>query len=205
MWVNNMRLHRVARLATMLLALVWSAPTSAQTVTTTQDALTLRQTLTTPTRPVGGTVVGEALALATALEVATTPTGTSASGFVFKLDPSTGLPARSATTFGPTFAERALTAGEGKVSFGANFIAAGYEKLGDLSLDNMPTASIRSGAEAFSGHASLVLTSKTLVLSGSMGVTDSLDIGVSVPMVSVKVDGVTWLQDDVRKDANGDP
>ena len=82
----------------------------------------------------GGRSGGEAVALATALEVATTPLGTSSAGFVFKLDPDTGLQVRTATTFGPSFAERALTTGEGKVSVGATLSVATYDKLNDLNL-----------------------------------------------------------------------
>jgi hypothetical protein len=182
-----------------LLALACSTPASAQMVTTT-EGLTLRQTISQVTLPAGA-LVGEAIGLATSLEVGTAPFGTSSGGFVFKLDPSTGLQVRTATTFGPAFTERALTSGEGKVSVGVNFNFATFDRLGDLSLDQVQLGSVTARTPAVSrkGLASLVLTSKTVVLSGALGVTDKLDIGVAVPLVSVKVDGVSWVQN-----GNGD-
>jgi hypothetical protein len=172
-----------------------SAPASAQTVTTS-NGLTLGQTIAQLVRPLAAAPVGEAIAFATALEVATTPFGTSSGGFVSQVDPSTGLRVRTATTFGPSFAERALTSGEGKVSIGVNFLAANYDRLGGLSLNRMQLASVTapSPTVARSGIASLVVTSKTTVLSGVIGVTDRLDVGVAVPLVSVKVDGISWVQ-----------
>jgi hypothetical protein len=108
---------------------------------------------------------------------------------------------RTATTFGPAFAERALTSGEGRVSIGVNFTYASYDRLGDLPVDALQLGSAKSSNPrvARTGITSLVLTSKTLVLSGAVGVTDSLDVGVAVPMVSVKLDGISSVQN-----GNGD-
>ena len=79
-------------LAAVVVALCCASAASAQT-TTTAD-LTLQDSLRALTQPVGGAAIGEAIGLATALEVGTAPSGTSAGGFVFKLDPNTGLQAR---------------------------------------------------------------------------------------------------------------
>jgi cell division protein FtsX len=56
----------------------------------------------------GSPELGSFLRFATSLEVATTPFGTSSGAFVFKLDPTTGLEVRTASTFGPAFGERAM-------------------------------------------------------------------------------------------------
>jgi hypothetical protein len=186
-----MRISRSASIVALLFSLLWGAAASAQV--TTQTGLSLAETLTQLTSNVGTRSVGEAISLATALEVATTPFGTSSGGFVFKLDPSTGLQVRTATTFGPSFAERALTSGEGKVSIGVNLISATYKKLGDLSIDRMQLASVQaaSPAAALVGNTSLAITSDTLVISGAIGVTDKVDIGIAVPLVRVKVDGLS--------------
>jgi len=146
--------------------------------------------------PIAPTPVGQAIGLATSLEVATSPLSNSSAGFVFKVDPTTGLKVRTATTFGPSFAERALTAGEGKVSVGVSFTSANYSKLGDLSLDRMQLSSGtgNSPAAARTGLASLVVLAETLVIGGSMGVTDNLDLAVGVPLMRVKVDGISWGQ-----------
>jgi len=146
--------------------------------------------------PTGSPAAGEAIALATSLEVGTGPTGTSAGGFVFKLDPQTGLQARTATTFGPAFAERALTSGEGKISATANVTSSNYDRLNAQHLDNMTlsTANAANPSIARSGFTSLVLSSTTVVISGTVGVTDKLDMGFSVPLVKVQLSGLTWVQ-----------
>src|ERR1700704_1849091 len=129
----------------VLIALAYSSPAAAQAQpvaapalkVTTVEGLSLRQTVSTLTQTAGA-AAGEAIGLALALEVGTTPISTSSGGFVFKLDPATGLQVRTATTFGPSFAERALTAGEGKVTVGANFTFSNYDRLGDRTLEQLP-------------------------------------------------------------------
>jgi hypothetical protein len=174
-----------------VLAIAWSLPAAAQTT----DTPTLRSTVADLTGFVQFSVAS-AIESATALEVANAPFGSSAGGFVFKLDPATGLKVRSAPTFGPSFAERALTAGEGKVSFGASLSVATYDKLNTFSLRRMPLL-VTDGptpAQRVTGIASLVLSSETLVVSTAIGATDNLDIAVAVPFVKVKLDGTSWLE-----------
>ena len=189
----SIRISRSVSVAVALLAVLSSTPASAQKVTTVEE-LTLRQTLSQLVGPVS-TPVGDALALATQLEVSTVPFGSSSGGFVFKLDPSTGLLVRSATTFGPSFADRALTSGEGQVSVGVSFASFSYDRLNELDIDGKSFLlnTIRSGnsAVASSETANFNLTSKVLVMSGGVGVTENLDIGVAVPLVSIKMDGTT--------------
>jgi hypothetical protein len=152
-------------------------------------------------RPVGAPRVGDALGLATALAVGTAPSGASSGGFLIRLDPTTGLQVRTATTFGPSFAERALTNGEGSVSVGVNFASVKYERLDDQAFDGLQlrSAAASSPAQARSGIANVGVTSKTVVIASRMGVTDKFDIGVVLPMVTVTVDGTTSL-----RNGNGD-
>jgi hypothetical protein len=184
-----MTMKRLLTVSLMLLALAFSSSASAQLVTTI-DSLTLRQTLSTLTAPAGPTA-GEALGMAAGLEIGTAPFGTSSGGFVTKLDPSTGLQVRTATTFGPSFANRALTSGEGKVSVGATFYYSKFDRLDDLRLSNLKLGGITSSQPdvARTALTSLSINSKTLVLSGVLGVTENLDIGVGVPLVTVEVNG----------------
>src|SRR5687768_2375642 len=100
------RRHVCASVALLMLAP--ASPALAQRVTTVSD-LTAAQVLTQLANPATAIPVGEAIAALSAVEIATAPFGTSSGGFVFKLDPATGLLARTTTTFGPSFAERALT------------------------------------------------------------------------------------------------
>ena len=185
------RVRTAAAVATFVLA--GASVSLAQKVTTIGD-LTLQQTIVQLT-DVGPRPSGEAIALTTALEIATQPFGTSSGGFVFKLDPATGLLARTSTTFGPSFTERALTAGEGNVSIGATFSGTTYDKISDFSLSRLPLLSgtAPTAAGSRTGTADLNLSSRTLALSGTVGVTDTLDIGVVVPLVTIKLNGTSAL------------
>ncbi len=176
--------------------LLWSGAASAQE---TDDSL--RATLLSLTVPILADPAGAAIGTATALEVANSPFGSSAGGFVFKLDPSTGLRVRTAPTFGPSFAERALTMGEGKVTFGVSLAVATYDKLNDFKLEEMELAKITSSVPARTerGFMSLVLSSETVVVSTAIGATDNLDISVAVPFVKVKMDGLSWIVDGANR------
>ena len=196
-----------------VLALVCCASVSAQTTppdapipgttppikgsTTIVPAATAADTLTNLVRPVGATHVGEALGLATRLAIGTAPFGNSQGGFLIKLDPTTGLQVRTATTFGPAFAERALTNGEGKVSAGVFFNSVNYQLLDNLEFDGLQLRSVTgaSAVQGRSGTANVDITAQTIVVSGRMGVTDNFDIGVSVPVVTLTIDGTTTLRD----------
>jgi hypothetical protein len=176
------------------LTLAFCTPASAQKITEV-EGLTLAGALGELVGPLGSRPAAEAIGLATALEIATTPFGTSSGGFVFRLDPATGLLARTATTFGPSFADRALTSGEGQVSIGASFSASTYKKLDDLSLDRLRIGAVAAASPGATrtGTASLGLSYKMLVVSSTVGITENLDVGVAVPMVSIKLDGTSSL------------
>src|SRR5580704_14685246 len=162
----------------VLLVLVSAISASAQSAppiqgtTTTLPGLTLADGVTQLTRPVGAQHIGEALGLATELAVATAPFGASSGGFVIKLDPSTGLQVRTATTFGPSFAERALTSGEGNVSVGVNFMSSTYDRLGSQAFNGLQLRSVTGilPQDGRSGVANLTVTANSLVISGRMGV-----------------------------------
>jgi len=172
-----------------------------QGTTTTTPTLSLSDALTALVKPVGTDHVGDALALATQLGIGTTPFGASSGGFLIVLDPNTGLQVRTATTFGPSFAERALTNGEGKLSIGANFASATLDRLGDLDVKNMQVLNVAgTAAAARTGTTNLTITSKTVVASARLGVTDSFDVGVFVPLVTVEVKGMS-----TRFDGTGRP
>jgi hypothetical protein len=184
-----------------LLALVACIPASAQTAppiqgtTTTTPDLTLAGTVSGMLKPVGSLHGGEALNFDTILEVGTLPFGASSSGFTIKLDPSTGLQVRTATTFGPTFAERALTSGEGGVNIGVSFMSSSFTRLGGAAFKGMQVRSISaaSAADSRSATANITETASTVLIAARMGVTDKLDFGVNLPLVTVKIDGSTSL------------
>lgn len=186
----NMSMRSHVRSAVALLTLACASPAFAQKVTTVPD-LTGKQVLEQMANQATGGVAGTAIAAATAAEIATVPFGTSSGGFNFKLDPASGLLQRTTTSFGPSFVERALTAGEGKVSVGATFSQTNYDKLSDFSLTNLPMGSVTSGSPLVSGTTTgnLKISSSTLAMSGTVGVSPNIDVGVVVPLVTVKLSG----------------
>jgi hypothetical protein len=138
--------------------------------------------------------------MAAQLGTAVMPYGASSGGFLITLDPSTGLEVRAATTFGPAFAERALTSGDGKLSIGVNFLSSQFDRLDDLQVDNNLQVRSANGATAAasrSGTASISLTSRTTVMYARMGVGDNFDVGVNIPVVAVKLSGTSSLKSGV--------
>src|SRR5262245_21712519 len=165
-----------------------------QGTTTTTPTLSLANTLTALLQPVGTPHVGEAVALATELGIGTAPFGASSGGFLITLDPNTGLHVRTAATFGPSFAEPAMTRGEGKASVGVSSGSATYDRLNKLHLDGMHVLNVAcTSAATRTGTTNLEITTKTVVASARMGVTDKLDVGVFVPFVTTEIKGTSSL------------
>jgi uncharacterized membrane protein YgcG len=144
--------------------------------------------------------------------LSTYPLGSPSGGFTYTIDPALGTLTRSSDSFGPSFAERALTTGRGKVSLGFEYQHAMYDTLEGLNLRNgeikfyIPHSDCcsRGAARAqepdgsrltppFEGDLieatlKLKLVSDTSVVFATYGVSDRLDIGVAVPFVHVSVD-----------------
>ena len=66
--------------------------------------------------------------------LSTYPLGSPSGGFTYTFDPALGTLTRSSTSFGPSFAERALTTGRGKSSFGFGYQHAAYDTFEGLNL-----------------------------------------------------------------------
>jgi hypothetical protein len=126
--------------------------------------------------------------------VATLPVSTSSSGFTYRLNPALGTVERASETFGPSFVERALTAGEGQASLG---FTLQYASFGALDGNDLRTGELMTTANRFSDEAApfdvetltLGITTKTATFFGNVGVSDRVDLGVAVPVVSLSVNG----------------
>jgi hypothetical protein len=180
----------------MMLTLASASSAWAQKITTVEN-LTFEQTLVHLANPLGLRPIGESIGLTTALEIATQPLSSASGGMVFKLDPATGLLARVSTTLGPSFAERALTAGEGQVAIAAAFSATSYDKLSKFGLNNLPLGSVTASnpANARVGTGDFHLTSKTLTMAGTVGVAPKVDVAVIVPLITATLEAVTTQVD----------
>lgn len=167
-----------------------------------ETGLTPRQVLLRLTDAAGdGTGIaniGDVIADLVGLEVSTAPIGSSAGGFTFTFNPVTRSFSRAAPSFGPMFGERAITAGEGRASFGFNYIHATYDKLEGLKIrdDGLQTVALRNGATAlFTGRATLDIKTDALVFFSNVALNRWFDAAVAVPFVTLKIDGTHQIAD----------
>jgi hypothetical protein len=136
-------------------------------------------------------------------QLATFPLGSSAGGFTYEYDAALGVFNRSTESFGPIYAERVQTLGNGKWNAGVSYLAADYDAIDDVDLDSGALAfplfhedTNHDGTSTdlfFEGdviHASsrLSVETTTTVFFATYGVSDRLDLGVAVPVLSVDLD-----------------
>jgi uncharacterized membrane protein YgcG len=140
------------------------------------------------------------------------PFGSSSGGFTYNYDPAVGTFSRSSESFGPLFAERALTIGRERGSLGVSYQRSTYDTFEGKNLKQREIkfyiqhtdccGKVQNGVQvgdnsllnpAFEGDLietalSLNLTTDLVVFSATYGLTDRLDLGVAVPLVAVDVD-----------------
>jgi hypothetical protein len=140
----------------------------------------------------GSAAAGEVLARSIGLEVATAPFGSTSGGFTFTFDPVLRTFTRTASTFGPAFSERATTSGRGRFSGGANLLRRSYDSLAGSNLRNLEVARLRGGdAPAESTVLNVDVVSETVAIFGHVGITNNFDVGAAVPLVRLRLDGVS--------------
>lgn len=138
-----------------------------------------------------------------AYQLASFPLGSSSGGFTFTLDPTLGVLNRSAESFGPLFAERAVTAGKGKLTMGANYVHSTWDRFEGQSLEDGDvvltlTHSDIDGSgdnlnpffegDVIDARLRMKLKTDTAVVFANYGISDRFDVGVAVPFVRVKLD-----------------
>jgi hypothetical protein len=87
-----------------------------------------------PANPVVGVVHGFNTQMAT--QFATFPLGSSTGGLTYVFDPTVGTFQRGSASFGPLFAERALTIGRRRLSAGVNYQRTSYDTFEGRNLDD---------------------------------------------------------------------
>jgi hypothetical protein len=140
-------------------------------------------------------------------QLGTFPLGSSSGGFVFNFDPGTGLFQPASQSFGPGFAERALTNGRGRFGFGLNYQRLAFKSYEgvDLHNGNLTYVLQHNDCCAVAGNAlpdpddpffegdlvqmSMSLDVKTDVFAPfvSYGLTNRWDVGLVVPVVRVSL------------------
>src|SRR5690242_18993296 len=128
------------------------------------------------------------------VELTNLPTASSSGGFVYRLNPSLGVIARSSDGFGPFFTERVLRNSEGQFSAGFSYQVARFSSLqgADLTAGTFPTNAARlvGSTQPFAVDTlALDLDLQTATLFTSYGVTDRWAVGGAAPFVHVRMSG----------------
>ena len=142
-----------------------------------------------------------------AAQLATIPLGSSSGGFSYTYDPALGTFSRESSTFGSAWVERALTAGRGRWNLGFTFQRATYDSIEGRDLDNgdvrvhlvhqdccgtrnapgLPPNPFFEG-DVIENRLSLDLTSSVFSAYANYGLTDRLDVGIVVPVVTIAME-----------------
>jgi hypothetical protein len=145
-------------------------------------------------------------------QFATAPVGSSSGGFTSTIDPATGVGTRNSKTFGPQFAERALTIGKHKWAVGVQYLHASYDNLngtditdGSLTLQLLHEDESGTGrqdpasfwqGDVMTNQLEYNLTLDTALVVGTFGVTDRFDLGLVLPFVNadLSIDDMKTVQ-----------
>lgn len=141
-------------------------------------------------------------------QLSTFPLGSSSGGFTFEINPALGTVEPRSVSFGPAFAERALTIGRGKVNFGMNYQRATYDKFEGLDLGNgdirfyVPHVdSTGTGpldpffeGDVIEGTLLMKATADTWAFFVNYGLGDNVDISAAIPVVRVTIDAAVDAQ-----------
>ena len=142
------------------------------------------------------------------------PMGSSAGGFSWTFDPTQGTFNRGSGSFGPAFAERALTVGRRRLNVGMNYQRATFDSIenrklrdGDVNFYIGACIDVDCGFGVFFEESlDLKLVTNTTGIFATYGITDRLDVGVAVPIVHVDVEAsltgrVGTISQGIRPDA----
>lgn len=143
---------------------------------------------------------------AVANQLSSFPIASSAGGFTYQFDPALGVFTRTSGSFGPVYAERADTIGKGKFNIGINYSHFTFDRIDDLSLRDGDVRLVFTHQDVNNDMSNLepfvegdVITAALFVkietditaLVVSYGVSDRLDLGLAVPLVSVDLQAQT--------------
>ena len=145
------------------------------------------------------TTLNQTLSSAIATQLAILPIISPSSGFTYKYSSEAGAFVRSTTSFGPIYAERAETIGKGVTAFGISYQRFRFSSIDGVDLHNIPAVfshidNTGPGGAPETYEADVIQTTNNVNLNidsttlyGTVGITDRLDVSISVPMVSVRM------------------
>jgi hypothetical protein len=141
-----------------------------------------------------------------ALGIATTPVGASSAGFSYEFDPRSGEHTLKSQSFGPLFVERPYTNGRGVFNVGVSYSYNSYSKFLDTDLDdgmllfdNRVVFSDNNFEQYIEEYLTVDPRVHTVNVLASYGLTRSLDIGVVVPISSLKLTARRYIDYDISR------
>ena len=138
---------------------------------------------------VGDNVLAPALNTDLANGITTYPLATSSGGLTYRFDPLLGIPSRSTRSFGPLFAERALTIGRGRYSFGINTQHAVFDRFEGVDLTRLRLFSSDESPDL--SVLRIHLQADTTAFIMSAGVSSRLEMGAVVPVTRIRMDATS--------------
>jgi hypothetical protein len=141
-----------------------------------------------------------------AIGIATAPVGASSAGFSYEFDPRSGEHTLKSQSFGPLFVERPYTNGRGVFNVGINYSYNRYSKFLDTDLDdgillfdNRVVFSDNNFEQYIEEYLTVDPRVQTVNVLASYGLTRSLDIGVVVPISSLKLKARRYIDYDISR------
>lgn len=126
------------------------------------------------------------------------PWASSIGGFSFTVDPG-GAPIFETNSFGPLFAERPLTGGQGSWSVSIGYQRETWTGIDSLSFDRISAEKTRPLTDtrvcqpndclSLRWTSEISFRTSHVLLSSSWGLSDRFDLGVNVPITTVMVEG----------------
>ncbi len=133
-----------------------------------------------------------------------TPLSTASGGVALEWDPEVNSFTRKTSSFGPIFAERAETLGAGRFNLGFSYLRLDYDTIDGIALGDGALGFDVKHEETGEGDGTtldnfvegdlvrldlaLEISTETLALFGSFGVSDRFDVSVALPVVSVEIE-----------------
>lgn len=153
-----------------------------------------------PAAEASGQLVLDFLTTAIGNALTNLPTSATTSGVTFSF--VGGLPQKSTVSAGPVFAERAQTMGRGRLLVGGNLSLLKFRTLRGVPLNGLEFTAIHENStvpnelgnpalenDLLKVTASLQLNTVVSSLFMTYGLTDRIDIGVALPVVSTTLEG----------------
>jgi hypothetical protein len=124
-------------------------------------------------------------------QLVSVPLPSPAGGFTFQFDSTLGVFRRTTESFGPILADRADTIGARHVSFGFAHQRFTYDSVEGLDLRSIPAVFTHDNAALLGGREDVVTTVNSIhatvdqsTMFVTLGVTDTMDVSLAVPIVS---------------------